>query len=170
MCRGGAGRDVDASWPHPSGDGTAMPKQHDQSVVLHAAQLYYRDELNQDSVAEQLGISRATVSRLLSEARRQGIVRIEVVAPHQADDDELARQVASRLGLQQVWVARGVPGTSCCWPPGAPCTKRHIRRCPRCRECSRCRPWVGWRNRTRGTRATRSPGTWPSGSAAGWRC
>lgn len=87
-----------------------MPKQHDQSVVLHAAQLYYRDELNQDSVAEQLGISRATVSRLLSEARRLGIVRIEVVAPHQTDDDELARQVASRLGLQQVWVARGAPG------------------------------------------------------------
>src|SRR5699024_9077700 len=44
-------------------------------------------------------------SRLLAEARRLGIVRIEVVAPHPSADDELARQVAHRLGLRQVWVA-----------------------------------------------------------------
>ncbi len=81
-------------------------------MVLHAAQLYYRDELTQDVVAQRLSVSRATVSRLLAEARRLGIVRIEVVPPEQADDADLGEQVARHLGLQRVWVARSVRGIS----------------------------------------------------------
>lgn len=87
-----------------------MSSHYDPSVVLHAAQLYYRDECTQDTVAERLGVSRATVSRLLSEARRLGIVRIEIIPPQDADTDELGAQVARRLALQRVWVARGGGG------------------------------------------------------------
>lgn len=98
--------------PPQAGAGTAPSSHHDPSVVLHAAQLYYRDELTQDVVAVRLGVSRATVSRLLAEARRLGIVRIEVIPPQQGDDTDLGEQVARRLGLQRVWVARGTRGLS----------------------------------------------------------
>lgn len=101
--------------PSHSPEGPTPSSPYDQAVVLQAAQLYYRDELNQDAVAQRLGVSRATVSRLLAEARRLGIVRIEVVAPQQAGDDELGQQVARRLGLQRVWVAGGAPNS----PTGA---------------------------------------------------
>ena len=98
--------------PPRAGVAAIPPSQHDPSVVLHAAQLYYRDELTQDVVGARLSVSRATVSRLLAEARRLGIVRIEVVPPQQADDAHLGEQVARHLGLQRVWVGRGARGLS----------------------------------------------------------
>ena len=57
-------------------------------ALMHAAAtLYYVKDETQADVARSLGISRATVSRLLAEARRLGIVRIEVLP-----------QVVSRTG------------------------------------------------------------------------
>ena len=53
----------------------------DPSMLYAAAKLYYLEDATQAEVAAQLGTSRATVSRLLSEARRQGIVKIQVIAP-----------------------------------------------------------------------------------------
>ena len=73
------------------------------SSVLHAAAtLYYLEDATQAEIAGRLGTSRATVSRLLSEARRRGIVRIEVVAPADTDHADLAEQTAVELGLTAV--------------------------------------------------------------------
>jgi DNA-binding transcriptional regulator LsrR (DeoR family) len=72
------------------------------SLMYTAARLYYLEEATQAEVAQQLGTSRATVSRLLSEARRAGIARIEVVAPVDGALDDLARRVESELGLDRV--------------------------------------------------------------------
>src|SRR5206468_4703182 len=44
------------------------------------------------------------VSRLLAEARRRGIVTIQVAAPHVGDSD-LERALARQLGLRAVYVA-----------------------------------------------------------------
>jgi DNA-binding transcriptional regulator LsrR (DeoR family) len=43
-----------------------------------AAWLYYERGLNQQAVAERLGLSRSTVSRLLADAVREGIVKITI--------------------------------------------------------------------------------------------
>ncbi|MBC8091211.1 MAG: helix-turn-helix domain-containing protein [Pseudonocardia sp.] len=67
-----------------------------------AARLYHLEDATQAEVADRLGTSRATVSRLLSEARRLGIVRIEVLAPADVDDSDLSRQTALALGLRAV--------------------------------------------------------------------
>ena len=48
-------------------------------LLLAAARLYYEQDATQAEIAVEMRTSRATVSRLLSEARRQGIVRIQVV-------------------------------------------------------------------------------------------
>jgi DNA-binding transcriptional regulator LsrR (DeoR family) len=77
------------------------------AAVMHtAATLYYIEEATQAEIATRLGVSRASVSRLLSEARREGIVRIEVVAPVDRDAEELERRVADALGLDAVWLSR----------------------------------------------------------------
>src|SRR5687768_14576908 len=61
-------------------------------LLYTAATLYYVQDATQAEIADRLGTSRATVSRLLSEARRQGIVRIEVIEPVEADTALLAER------------------------------------------------------------------------------
>jgi DNA-binding transcriptional regulator LsrR (DeoR family) len=83
-----------------------MPPARFSPALMHtAATLYYEQEATQAEIAARLGTSRTTVSRLLSEARREGIVRIEVVAPAMHDLDDLAGQVRDALELQAVHLA-----------------------------------------------------------------
>ncbi|HZJ09410.1 MAG TPA: sugar-binding domain-containing protein [Trueperaceae bacterium] len=76
------------------------------ALMHRTATLYYLEDATQADIAARLGVSRASVSRLLSEARREGIVRIEVVAPPDRDMDELELRVAGALGLDAVWLSR----------------------------------------------------------------
>jgi len=48
----------------------------DDAVAVRAAWLYYMEGLTQDRVAEQLGLTRLRVNRLLSDARASGLVQI----------------------------------------------------------------------------------------------
>jgi DNA-binding transcriptional regulator LsrR (DeoR family) len=66
------------------------------------AVLYYLEDATQAEIAARLNTSRATVSRALSEARRQGIVHIEVTHPGPHVDSDLAEQVAAALGIEAV--------------------------------------------------------------------
>ena len=47
-------------------------------LLAKVASLYYEEGLNQDEIAADLGYSRSYVSRMLTEARREGIVEIHV--------------------------------------------------------------------------------------------
>src|SRR5690625_543226 len=73
-----------------------------------AALMYYEEDATQADIARRLGTSRATVSRLLSEARRVGIVNIEVRPPAEADEG-LASALAERLGLRGAYVGPVAP-------------------------------------------------------------
>lgn len=66
------------------------------------ARLHYLSDMSQVKIARELGLSTATISRLLARARAEGIVRIEVRAPSQPDD--LAAAIAAKLGLVRVAV------------------------------------------------------------------
>jgi deoxyribonucleoside regulator len=48
------------------------------AAVLRAAEMYYVEQKTMDTIAEALGVSRATVSRMISEARTSGLVEITV--------------------------------------------------------------------------------------------
>ncbi len=50
-------------------------------AALHAAQLYYLQDLTMDTIAAELGTSRSSVSRLLDYARSTGLVEIQVHSP-----------------------------------------------------------------------------------------
>lgn len=85
-------------------------------ALLHAAAvLYYVQDATQAEVADQLGTSRTTVSRLLSEARRRGIVVIDVVEPDVDVARELAQECAQALSLLSVHLspdaASSAPGS-----------------------------------------------------------
>jgi DNA-binding transcriptional regulator LsrR (DeoR family) len=85
---------------HRPEDGRFTPE-----LMYAAASLYYLQDATQAEIADQLGTSRATVSRLLSEARRLGIVRIDVVSPIVGNGTDLAARLAAALGLRAVRVA-----------------------------------------------------------------
>ena len=97
------------SAPAPTGSQDADTGHFSPALLYAAAKLYYTEDATQAEVAAQLGTSRATVSRLLAEAKRRGIVRIEVVAPQDADDHDLADRVARILGLTAVHLSPPLP-------------------------------------------------------------
>lgn len=84
-------------------------RHFDPSMLYAAAKLYYLEDATQAEVAGQLGTSRATVSRLLSEARRQGIVKIQVIAPDMAGHALLADRLARALALDAVELSTPIP-------------------------------------------------------------
>jgi deoxyribonucleoside regulator len=51
--------------------------------IIEAAKLYYQLDYSQSEIADALGVSRPTVSRLLQQAKAQGIVNIEIHDPTQ---------------------------------------------------------------------------------------
>ncbi|MEO3892448.1 sugar-binding domain-containing protein [Nonomuraea sp. B5E05] len=79
-------------------------------LMYAAAQQYYMEDATQGDIAKRLGVSRATVSRLLTEARKHGIVEIKVHRPASMEDGPLAAEVARALGLGQVFIVPKVSG------------------------------------------------------------
>lgn len=79
----------------------------DLQLLHRAASAYYLDELRQAEVAEKLGVSRPTVSKLLAEARRIGLVRFEVLDIEDVDRADLEHRLRGELGLASVRIAPG---------------------------------------------------------------
>lgn len=75
--------------------------------LYRAAQLYYERGATQEQVATELGVSRPSVSRMLGEARRQGIVEIRVHRPRSGGAEAMEAQLCQALGLQAVHIAPG---------------------------------------------------------------
>lgn len=66
--------------------------------ALHAAQLYYMQDLTMDAIARELETSRSSVSRLLSFARSSGLVEIRVQSPP-TDPDRLEDEFVKRYSV-----------------------------------------------------------------------
>lgn len=66
--------------------------------VLEAATLYYKDNMTQQSIADKLGITRQTVSKLLKIAVEENIVEIKIHEP-QKQTEELEKELTKKLGV-----------------------------------------------------------------------
>src|SRR5690349_18868428 len=81
-----------------------MPLPRDPATLLAAARLYYVEGRSQADIAEQLRTSRSNVSRMLSEAQRQGIVEIRIHDPG-GRVHALEEEIQGVFGLRDVRVA-----------------------------------------------------------------
>ncbi|TIL28404.1 sugar-binding domain-containing protein [Mesorhizobium sp.] len=71
--------------------------------MLHTvAKLHYEADMSQVDIARRLGVSTATISRLLQRARAEGIVRIEVL--DLATPEGITTQLIEALGLRDAAV------------------------------------------------------------------
>lgn len=52
-----------------------------KELLYKVANLYYIEDLKQESIARRLKISKYTVSRVLKRARDNGLLKIKVVKP-----------------------------------------------------------------------------------------
>ncbi|MBC8343499.1 MAG: transcriptional regulator [Bacteroidetes bacterium] len=79
-----------------------MKKDQEILRLVEISRLYYEKELTQAQIGKQLNISRPAVSKLLSDARTRGIVKIEIRSPLDNDEnllDDLKIQFGLRGGL-----------------------------------------------------------------------
>ncbi len=88
--------------PYDVTENLSSTSVHDEAALIAAAELYYRDQLSQQQVAQRLGVSRSTVSRMLQLARDEGIVQIEIRRP--SSPESLSEALRSALGLRRVVV------------------------------------------------------------------
>lgn len=78
--------------------------------LLHTvATMYYLEEANQAAIATELAISRPTVSRLLAEARRVGVVQFVIPPLVATADSQLAEELVSALGINHVYLSNPAP-------------------------------------------------------------
>jgi DNA-binding transcriptional regulator LsrR (DeoR family) len=81
----------------------------DVAILVQASRLYYELGETQERIAEILGVTRPQVSRLLKEARAEGIIEIRVIdATHQATD--LETELCDRFRLRIAVVAPRLAG------------------------------------------------------------
>jgi DNA-binding transcriptional regulator LsrR (DeoR family) len=73
--------------------------------ISHAARRFYLDQASQVSIAEELGVSRFKVARMLDKAVRSGVVTITIKSPPTIDLD-LSIQLKNRFGLQHALAVR----------------------------------------------------------------
>ena len=62
-----------------------MINDTDHELLAHIASLYYEQELTQNAIAEQVGLSRVKVYRLLKQAREEQVVQITINWPLKRD-------------------------------------------------------------------------------------
>jgi len=80
-----------------------MARIDELRLMSRVARMYYEKEMRQSEIAQQLGLSQATVSRLFKRAKAEGIVRISVNVP-QGVFSELEEQIIATYNLQDAIV------------------------------------------------------------------
>lgn len=78
-------------------------------LLLRVARWYYLEELSQGEIAQRIGYSRSSVSRLLTEARAREVVRFHISHPLERQM-ALEQGLVSRFGLAGARVATPEPG------------------------------------------------------------
>lgn len=86
-------------------------RRRDSLEAAAVAHRYYVDGKRKSEIADELGISRFKVARLLELALAQGIVRITINMPTDIDV-QLGEQLAARYGITRSIVARTIAGGS----------------------------------------------------------
>lgn len=84
---------------------------HKDCLSIDAAKLYYNSGFSQAEVAAHLGISRPTVSKLLTHAAERGFVTVSITDPRE-QSDELVSALCERFSLSDARVTATPPGGS----------------------------------------------------------
>ena len=85
------------------GNRRQLPEARRDDLIAEVATLYYRSRLDQEEIARRVGVSRSTVSRMLSEALESGVVEIRIRGSLPLAE-ELQRDLVRKFGLRDALV------------------------------------------------------------------
>lgn len=88
----------------------AAPSREKIASLLKVARMYWEEDLDQAAIAERIGYSRPTISRMLTEARRVGVVTVTVAHPLERLMS-LEQRLQRACGLKEVRVCERTPGS-----------------------------------------------------------
>ncbi|MDO5062753.1 MAG: sugar-binding domain-containing protein [Peptostreptococcaceae bacterium] len=71
-------------------------------LMMECCVLYYEEDRNQNEIADLLKISRPTVSKLLQEAKKMGMVKITLEDPMEKEYRDLEEMLVRKLNLEKV--------------------------------------------------------------------
>ena len=80
-------------------------------LLVKVSKMYYEEGLAQDDIILRLNLSRSKISRLLQQARDEGIVQITVTTPRHMYSD-LENRLEKQYGLAEVILVESHPGDS----------------------------------------------------------
>jgi len=86
------------------------PMKTDLRLLGKVSKLYYERQFTQQEIAERLNLSRPKVSRLLKQARREGIVQISVLHPS-GTFNELENQLEETFNLNEAVIVESEVST-----------------------------------------------------------
>lgn len=78
-----------------------MDTHRDIRLLIRCAQMYYEEGMKQVDIGKQLGISKATVSRMLKQAKQNGIVTVKVENILPERHIEIERELENHFGLKE---------------------------------------------------------------------
>ncbi len=84
-----------------------MPHIDELRLIARIARMYYEWDMRQADIAKQLDLSQATVSRLISRSKEEGIIRISVHIPHGVHT-ELEETLVKKYGLRDAIVVDSI--------------------------------------------------------------
>ncbi|MFF5989387.1 sugar-binding transcriptional regulator [Prauserella flavalba] len=104
----------DGSAPLPAGEPSAVEREalasgDETTLAITISRRYYFQEQSKVTIGKALGLSRFQVARLLQEARRDGLVRIEIGRPGRVDAD-LSARLRDELGIDRAVVIESAGG------------------------------------------------------------
>lgn len=73
--------------------------EKDLNRIIHVAQLYYEENKSQAEIAKELDISRPSVSYLLKKARKEGIVKIDILSYYRTHRG-ISHEMCQRFNLK----------------------------------------------------------------------
>jgi DNA-binding transcriptional regulator LsrR (DeoR family) len=81
--------------------------------ALKVARMYYYQNMTSEVIAHELNVSRSTVSRLLTYAREQGLVNIQIVDPNE-HPQQLEKKIVEQFKIKRAHVVpvSGIAGES----------------------------------------------------------
>lgn len=84
---------------------------YETRLLVKVSKLYYEEGLSQDEIVARLNLSRSKISRLLQQARNEGIVQISVVTPKHLFPN-LENELEKHFGLHEALVVESQAGDS----------------------------------------------------------
>jgi len=73
----------------------------DERFLLRVADMYYQQQMLQDEIAKKLNVSRTTISRALTRAKKEGYIKIIIDFPYE-NEVELEKELEKQYAIKEV--------------------------------------------------------------------